>query len=151
MDRWWWNAAPSPKHSFWRTRNLKLKSATGRDLQNCCQVEELYCCMWYFWRHEWHNCGRLRCLYGLLIYEVIYNPWREKIFTFSDHPKLCKINVLDGRLSFYKWLHTARVEFDREESLAPEMEKILSSAVSRDESKNLAVMDWWADKLNSMC
>jgi hypothetical protein len=41
-------------------------------------------------------------LYGLLIYEVIYNPWREKIFTFSEHPKLCKINVLDGRLSFYK-------------------------------------------------
>jgi hypothetical protein len=39
----------------------------------------------------------------------------EKIFTFNDHPKLCKINVLDGRLSFYKWLHKARVEFDREE------------------------------------
>jgi len=47
--------------------------------------------------------------------------------------------------------YTQQQEKLTEKSLVPEMDEILSSATSRDEFKNLSVMDWWcANELNNM-
>ena len=85
-----------------------------------------------------------------IYHSFVGRNWNLSSDYLIKNPKKRIKNVLDERWSFYKCLHTARGEIDRE-NLVPDMDEILSSAISWDEFKNPSVMDrWCANKLNNM-